>query len=94
MNGRSVTVCQGGQFSAYFLVGGSVLELVTDSRHKDRLTSTLKVIVIIHIPNFDIAKASKNRQMRADNDHADVRSLFAMMRRLQSCTETCRKEIK
>lgn len=42
-------------------IGSSVLEIVTDERLKDRTISTLKIIGITQIPNFDNLATAPNR---------------------------------
>lgn len=42
----------------FAFLGGSILEVVTDVKLKNRLTATPKITGIMEVPDFDIAKAA------------------------------------
>lgn len=58
-------------------MGGSILEVVTNIRQKNRLTATLKIMGIVEVPDFDIAKATKKRQMGQKTGDAEDRNPLA-----------------
>lgn len=73
-------------------VGGSVLEIITNQRQKDRLTATLRMMGISEIPNFDITSLTKKPQAEGRNESNTVRNIEAAIRRLEHCSKTCRIE--
>lgn len=74
------------------LVSRSIFEVESDVRLKHRLRTTLKVMRIIDVPNFDVAIAEKKRQMDDDKRNADGHNLLALKRRHQPCVENCRND--
>lgn len=45
---------------ALFLVGGAILEAITDRNLKERLVATSKIMGIVVAADFDIIKMAKN----------------------------------
>lgn len=53
-----------------------------------RLKAILKIIEIVEVPDFDIAKPAKKRQIEFNNMNVDGRNMLALKRRLQNCIES------
>lgn len=71
---------------------GAILEVVTDIRQKDHLNTPLNLMGIIEVPDFDIEKATKNREIGDKTEDLENPNLLALNRRLAYCIETCRNE--
>lgn len=71
-------------------VGGSILEIVTDRRQRDRLVTTMKIMGIIEVPNFVIKKAAKAVEGNGGSGSLDSRNETALVRRLNYCIEHSR----
>lgn len=70
--------------------GGSILKVITDVRQKIRLTVTIKIMGIVEVPDFDIAKSTKKRQIGENQVSPEDRSELPLNRRIKYCIENCR----
>lgn len=74
------------------LIGGSISEIITDSRLKDRLVTSLKIMGIVEVRDFDIFEgAKKMAKCQAEKAGTDTTSDLEMAaRRMASCVKETR----
>lgn len=72
-------------------VGGSVLEIITDKRLKDRLVATLAMMNIKEIPDMNILKPTvTKKEVNADQETRKKSGLQYAQRRITKCLQTAR----